>query len=149
MKKLLNGILNIITLIALLLTILGGVYLWLGETAQELIPLPINNVLLLIFGNGGLGVVIVFAKYLLGNHKKETDERVDGLLNLVRELRLTRENDKTEYDNQTDLLRKEINDLKTSTDKANELKEIELKVKATNPLIKKELKDKINETLGG
>ena len=149
MKKILNGMLNIITIIALLLTILGGVYLWLGETAQELIPLPINNVLLLIFGNGGLGVVIVFAKYLLGSHKKETDERVDGLLNLVRELRLTRENDKTEYDNQTDLLRKEINDLKTSTDKANELKEIELKVKATNPLIKKELKDKINETLGG
>ena len=149
MKKLLNGMLNIITLIALLLTILGGVYLWLGETAQELIPLPINNVLLLIFGNGGLGVVIVFTKHLLGNHKKETDERVDGLLNLVRELRLTRENDKTEYDNQTDLLRKEINDLKTSTDKANELKEIELKVKATNPLIKKELKEKINEVLGG
>lgn len=149
MKKLLNGMLNVITLIALLLTILGSVYLWLGETAQELIPLPINNVLLLIFGNGGLGVVIVFAKHLLGNHKKETDERVDGLLNLVRELRLTRENDKTEYDNQTDLLRKEINDLKTSTDKANELKEIELKVKATNPLIKKELKEKINEVLGG
>ena len=64
MKKLVNVLVNVITLITLIVGVVSAIYLALPLELQEKIPLNIREVILLLIANGGLGGFLAFIKFL-------------------------------------------------------------------------------------
>lgn len=148
MKKIFSGLLNVMAGISLVLTMLGAIYLGLPAEFQEKIPLEINNVLILIFGNGGLGIIIVISKHLVSKAKQDADLEFDNLKTIILDILDIQKKDKQDNINRDAAITAKLNELNDTLKKNNKLSEVDLKIKKTNPLLKAELKEKIDEVLG-
>ena len=140
MKKILKVLLDIATIITIMLTILGGLYLALPEEVKLKIPITLNQIMILIFGNGSLGTFMVVTRVLLNKANNNNDLKIETLVMLVNkitaEIKSDRENTAIK-DNNTNLMLKEV----------KELLALDLEIKKKNPVLPDDLKAKI-EKLG-
>lgn len=141
MKKLLNGLYNVVAFITLVITLLGGVWLSLGEDIQNMIPLQLREVLILVFANGSLATFLVATKVVLKRNQEKNDNNNIELTNIIVKLIDKVEDLQKKQDTQNVLFETKLNE-------NNDLRKLELKVKATNPLIQEKLKEEISKVVG-
>lgn len=138
MRKVLNGLLNVVAIITLLIALAGGVFLGLDPEIQAKIPLELREVIILIMTNGSFGAIVVIAKGVVAKNSEEANTKIATLTQLT--LRLVDKIEKLEHDN---TLREEQTN--RMLNRNNELLEADLKIKKTNPLLKKELKEHLDK----
>lgn len=141
MKRFLKGMLNIATILTLGLTILGGVFLALEPELQQKIPLELREILILMFANGGLGTFLVISRVLVERNKVDSDKKIGLLTSKL--LDLVKKIEDIEYKSQV----KEKQFTET-INKMNDKLDVDLKIKQSNPMIKKHLKEEIEKVLG-
>lgn len=138
MKKLVNVLVNVITLITLIVGVVSAIYLALPLELQEKIPLNIREVILLLIANGGLGGFLAFMKFFRNNDKRENENKnaeIVGLIaNLSKELVKLRDENVKKDSEIIGLINRDI-----------ELKEVDLQIKKNNPLLQETLKELIEK----
>ena len=138
MKRLVNVLVNIITLITLIVGVVSAIYLALPLELQEKIPLNIREVILLLIANGGLGGFLAFMKFFRNNDKRENENKnaeIVGLIaNLSTELVKLRDENVKKDSEIIGLINRDI-----------ELKEVDLQIKKNNPLLQETLKELIEK----
>lgn len=138
MKKLVNVLVNVITLITLIVGVVSAIYLALPLELQEKIPLNIREVILLLIANGGLGGFLAFMKFFRNNDKRENENKnaeIVGLIaNLSKELVKLRDENVKKDSEIIGLINRDI-----------ELKEVDLEIKKNNPLLQETLKELIEK----
>lgn len=138
MRKLVNILVNIITIITLLVGVVSAIYLALPTDLQEKIPLNIREVILLLIANGGLGGFLAFIKFYRSNDKQENANKNAEIIGLIADLskelvKLRNENDKKD------------NEIIALINRDIELKEVDLTIKKNNPLLQETLKEIIEK----
>lgn len=138
MKKLVNVLVNVITLITLIVGVVSAIYLALPLELQEKIPLNIREVILLLIANGGLGGFLAFIKFYRNNDKRENENKNAEIIGLIADLskelvKLRDENVKKDSEI-IGLINRDI-----------ELKEVDLQIKKNNPLLQETLKELIEK----
>lgn len=137
-KKLIAALVDVITVVALLLAIVGGAYLALPAEFQELIPLEVREVLVLIVANGTFGTILAVSKTLIKKATDSADVKINVLMDLI--AKVSDENRETKQ-----ALVEHQKLVSEVVKRSNELIETELAVKRTNPVLTDELKDRIDK----
>lgn len=138
MKKLVNVLVNVITLITLIVGVVSAIYLALPLELQEKIPLNIREVILLLIANGGLGGFLAFIKFYRNNDKRENENKNAEIIGLIADL--SKELVKLRDENV-----KKDNEIIGLINRDIELKEVDLQIKKNNPLLQETLKELIEK----
>ena len=138
MRKITNILVNIITVITLLIGVVSAIYLALPIDLQNEIPLNIKEVILLLIANGGLGGFLAIIRVFRNNDKLELGKQNGAIIELFNELsaeviKLRKENEIKD------------NEILTKLNRDIELKEADLKIKKSNPMLKEEHKEMLDK----
>lgn len=138
MRKITNILVNIITVITLLIGVVSAIYLALPIDLQDKIPLNIKEVILLLIANGGLGGFLAIIRVFRNNDKLELGKQNGAIIELFNELsveviKLRKENEIKD------------NEILAKINRDIELKEADLKIKKSNPMLKEEHKEMLDK----
>jgi hypothetical protein len=138
MRKITNILVNIITVITLLIGVVSAIYLALPLELQDKIPLNIKEVILLLIANGGLGGFLAIIRVFRNNDKLELGKQNGAIIELFNELsveviKLRKENEIKD------------NEILAKINRDIELKEADLKIKKSNPMLKEEHKEMLDK----
>lgn len=138
MRKITNILVNIITIITLVISVVSAIYLALPPELQNKIPLNIKEVILLLIANGGLGGFLAIIRVFRNNDKLELGKQNGVIIELFNELsvevvKLRKENEIKD------------NEILAKLNRDIELKEADLKIKKSNPMLKEEHKEMLDK----
>lgn len=138
MRKITNILVNIITVITLVIGVVSAIYLALPLELQDKIPLNIKEVILLLIANGGLGGFLATIRVFRNNDKLELGKQNGAIIELFNELsveviKLRKENEIKD------------NEILAKLNRDIELKEADLKIKKSNPMLKEEHKEMLDK----
>ena len=138
MRKITNILVNIITIITLVIGVVSAIYLALPLELQDKIPLNIKEVILLLIANGGLGGFLAIIRVFRNNDKLELGKQNGAIIELFNELsveviKLRKENEIKD------------NEILAKLNRDIELKEADLKIKKSNPMLKEEHKEMLDK----
>jgi hypothetical protein len=138
MRKITNILVNVITVITLLIGVVSAIYLALPIDLQDKIPLNIKEVILLLIANGGLGGFLAIIRVFRNNDKLELGKQNGAIIELFNELsveviKLRKENEIKD------------NEILAKINRDIELKEADLKIKKSNPMLKEEHKEMLDK----